>query len=58
MTSLAQPPNLPGYADYLSLGCTEDDDSVRIVAQGRPLAVMADRAFAERVAQGRKQRLA
>jgi hypothetical protein len=36
--------NTTSFADLLSLGCNEDDGSFRIVAQGRPLAVMADRA--------------
>ncbi len=35
--------NTPSFADLLSLGCTADDGSFRIVAQGRPLAVLADR---------------
>jgi len=50
--------NAPNYAGFLSLGRTDDDGSTHVVAQGRPLAVMADRAYAERAAQRRKQRLA
>jgi hypothetical protein len=40
--------NARNYVRFLSLGRTEDDATTHIVAQGRPLAVMADRAFAER----------
>jgi hypothetical protein len=51
--------NTPSFADLLSLGCTADDGSFRIVAQGRPLAVMADRAAAEeRSGTGQTRRLA
>jgi hypothetical protein len=50
--------NGPSFAGTLSLGCTEDDGSFRIVAQGRPLAVMADRAVAKRAAPKRTRRLA
>ena len=39
--------NTSSMADELSLGCNEDDGSFRIVAEGRPLAVMADRAAGE-----------
>src|SRR3954454_3252487 len=42
--------NTPSFTDLLSLGCTEDDGTFRIVAQGRPLAVLADRFIDE---QGR-----
>jgi hypothetical protein len=50
--------NVPSFADFLSLGCNEDDGSFRIVAQGRPLAVMADRAVAKHTQAKRARRLA
>jgi hypothetical protein len=39
--------NLASYADFLALGCTDDTGSHQLVAQGRPLAVMADRFVKE-----------
>ena len=50
--------NANSFADLLSLGCTDDDGSFRIVSQGRPLAARADRAHEERVSQQRTRRLA
>ena len=59
--------NTPSFVDLLSLGCTSDDGTFRIVAQGRPLAVRADRAAKTRAHQilrsagsksGRTRRLA
>ena len=50
--------NTPSYADVLSLGSTDDDGTFRIVAQGRPLAVMADREHAKRGSEQRARHLA
>jgi len=50
--------NGPSLAGTLSLGFNGDDGSFRIVAQGRPLAVMADRAYAERSEHKRTRRFA
>ena len=50
--------NAPNYIEFLSLGCTEDNGPTHLIAQGRPLAVMADRAFADQAGQKRPRRLA
>jgi len=38
--------NTPSFIDMLSLGSTADDGTVRIVAQGRPLAARAEQEAA------------
>jgi hypothetical protein len=46
--------NTTSFVDMLSLGYTSEDGAFRIVAQGRPLAVRADRAVAARSGQRRQ----